>query len=34
MSLNKEMLFGLLSFGGDNMKWPIVDSTGTEKTKI
>ena len=24
MSLNKEMIFGLLSFGGDNMKWPIV----------
>lgn len=24
MSLNKEMIFGLLAFGGDNMKWPIV----------
>lgn len=24
MSLNKEMIFGLLSFGGDDMKWPIV----------
>ena len=32
MSLNKEMIFGLV-FGGDNMKWPIVDSTGTEKTE-
>ena len=27
MPLNKEMIFGLLAFGGDNMKWPIVDNS-------
>lgn len=33
MSLNKEMLFGL-AFGGDDMKWPIVDSSEKKIERI
>lgn len=32
MSLNKEMIFGLLAFGGDNMKWPIVNNSVIEQS--